>query len=308
MGDLMNNVAAGADLIRSTIGSFRTTGTPQRDQSGEALRLIDESADDSTFTYIDNLAAGLEATGRIILSMIPEVYDTERDVRITLPNGKESFTPVNTTVENAVKKVESNPERYAGLDSKRIMKKAGGWFNRLSDGDYAIRVSTGPSYQRQRRDVVDVLLKAGQYYPAIANVAGDMMVQNLPIPENLIAELSRRMRKTLPPGMVQPDPGEPPMPPPPQMVISAQAAKAEMTKADAAMVRAQTGEKKATADVAIALRKIESQEKIEAAKLGQGDRQHDAELMADREKMLREAYLKLHEIFSPQPQQVPPEQ
>ncbi len=57
--------------------------------------------DVATFAFIDNLTRSIAHSGRVINEMIPEVYDTERDVRIRNADETEDFAPVNTTAGRA---------------------------------------------------------------------------------------------------------------------------------------------------------------------------------------------------------------
>ena len=189
-----------------------------------------------TFPFVDNLSRSIAYSGRIINEMIPEVYDTERDVRIRNLDGSESFVPINTTAEQAIKLLETDPDRYHGFDVSKlrhVILSNGGdaRFNEIGTGKYEVIVDIGPSYTTQRQEAADNFVMLAQTYPAIWQVAGDLIVKSLDV--NGADEMAERLKRLLPPGLIRPKPGEPvqpPMPPSPQLLLVMAKAQTEMIK------------------------------------------------------------------------------
>ena len=189
-----------------------------------------------TFPFVDNLSRSIAHSGRVINEMISEVYDTERDVRIRNLDGSESFVPINTTAEQAIKLLEADPERYHGFDVSKlrhVILSSGGdaRFNEIGTGKYEVIVDIGPSYATQRQESADNFVMLAQTYPAIWQVAGDLIVKSLDV--NGADEMAERLKRLLPPGLIRPKPGEPvqpPMPPSPQLLLVMAKAQTEMIK------------------------------------------------------------------------------
>ncbi len=167
--------------------------------------------------------------------MIPEIYNSERDVRLRNIDETEMFVPINTTLGAAVRAIKSHPEAYLGLDHARLSQmvaKDGGHakFNDITVGKYDVVVTTGPSYATQREEAAQHLLSLVQSAPQQMAVALDLIVRNLDFKD--ADELETRLRKPLlSSGIVKPKPGEvvTPSPPSPAMLN----AQAMMAKAQA---------------------------------------------------------------------------
>ena len=223
---------AEADL-EGIIGIYKAgLGAPSNEKSGKAIIARQREGDIANFAYADNLKRAIEATGRILVDLIPHIYDGERDVKIRQLDDTETFLPINTTVGKAINTMQTNPQQYQGMDIDRLKQMAGASgmmseFNNLKFGKYDVIVDTGPSYSTQRIESADNLIKLLQFVPKIGELGGDLIVKNMDILDS--EELANRLRKTLPPGMVQPKEGEPPMPPmPPNPMM---VAKVEETQA-----------------------------------------------------------------------------
>lgn len=216
---IFEQIRRGEENLKSVIGLFNAdVGAPGSEQTGAAIIARQKPGDVGTFEFSENLARAVMFTGKIINEMIPSIYDTERDVRIRNIDEAESFVPVNTTVDSAMKSIKENPERFAGLNVAKlrtIFSKEGkdAKYNDITVGKYDIAVEVGPSYSTQRQESAQQLLMLVQAMPQQMANAADLIVENLDFKE--AQELAARLRKSLPPGLAKPRPGEAPAPDPP---------------------------------------------------------------------------------------------
>lgn len=232
---IFQQIANGENQMKSIIGLFAADlGQPGSEQTGAAVLARQKPGDISTFVFSENLARAVLYTGRVLNEMIPELYDTERDVRIRNADDTETFVPVNTTIKQAARAVKTKPEMYAGLDPQKITEllrenDSDAKFNDITVGKYDIVVTTGPSYATQRQESATHLLQMVQAMPQQMAIAADLIVQNMDFKD--ADELADRLRKTLPPGMLPPKPGDkPPAPPQPSPEQIAAQAKLEQAK------------------------------------------------------------------------------
>lgn len=230
------------DSIKSVIGMFNAdVGAPGSEQTGAAITARQKPGDIATFEFAVNMAGAVAHTGRILNAMIPEVYDSERDVRLRNVDETETFVPVNTTLGAAVRAVKDRPDLYQGLDPARLSQLVakeghGAKFNDITAGKYDVVVTTGPSYSTQRQESAQLLMQMYQADPQGMGVARDLIVRNLDFKD--ADELETRLRKPLlSSGLVKPKPGEQvtPAPPNPAMIN----AQAMMAKAQAQTQTAQ---------------------------------------------------------------------
>jgi hypothetical protein len=222
------------DSIKSVIGMFNADiGAPGSEQTGAAIMARQRPGDIATFEFSVNMAGAVAHTGRILNDMIPEVYDSERDVRLRNIDETETFMPVNTTVGAALRAVKDRPKTY-GLDPARLSQMVAkdgksAKFNDITVGKYDVVVTTGPSYSTQRQEAAQMLQSLVQSAPQQMAVALDLIVRNMDFKDS--EELEARLRKPLlSSGMVKPKPGEqmPAPGPPDPKVVEAQAQMAKI--------------------------------------------------------------------------------
>jgi hypothetical protein len=215
-------------------------GGPER--TGAAVYAKQKPSDVGLYTYSYKLNRAIAHSAKIMNSMIPTLYDTERDVRIRNIDDSESVVPVNTTVRSAIDKMRRSPQMYTGMNTTKLVElyQREGDATKLNDisvGKYEVVVTVGPSYTTARQEASQQMLSLINSVPQIGKIGGDLLVEG--IMDNAQGEkLAARLRKTLPPGLVLPREGETPFnpPPPPQAVLAIQKQKTEQIKQQKAMI------------------------------------------------------------------------
>lgn len=222
---VFEQIGQARQAIKDTIGMFASdVGDRGPELSGKAILQRQKPGDVGTFAFIDNLARAIAHCGRVINEMIPEVYDTQRDIRIRNMDDTETFVPVNTTAGAALDAVMANPEQYRGMDKAKLVRLAArngrnARYNNLTAGKYDVVVTTGPSYSTQRQEAALALERLVAAYPPIMKIAGDLIYK---FQDFLGAEeIAERIERTMPPTLVPPKEGEtrPQQPPPPQLLV-----------------------------------------------------------------------------------------
>jgi hypothetical protein len=164
----------------------------------EAARAIvarQKQSDIANINWIDNLARAMRALGRILLDLIPKVYDAPRVVRILGIDDKPRMVMVHAGNPDAVPAQDDLDEGIAGIYD-------------LSVGRYDVTVSTGPSYQSRRQEAVEAMTAFVQAFPPAAPAIGDVLAENMDWPG---AELiAKRLRKMVPAQLQDDEPGTDP--------------------------------------------------------------------------------------------------
>jgi hypothetical protein len=223
---VFEQIGQAKQAIKDTIGMFASdVGDRGPELSGKAILQRQKPGDVGTFAFIDNLSRAIAHCGRVINEMIPEVYDTQRDIRIRNLDDTETFVPVNTTAGAALDAVMANPEQYRGMDKAKLVRLIakngrGARYNDLTAGKYDVVVTTGPSYSTQRQEAAQSLERLVAAYPPIMKIAGDLIYK---FQDFLGAEeIAERIERTMPATLVPPKEGQPPkpeVPPPPQLLV-----------------------------------------------------------------------------------------
>lgn len=261
---IFQQIANGESQMKSVLGLFNADiGAPGSEQTGAAVMARQRPGDISTFVFSENLARAVLYTGRILNEIIPEIYDTERDVRLRDIDDSETFFPVNTSVKGALKSVQDNPQVYEGIDQTKLlelMKQEGpeAKFNDITVGKYDVVVTTGPSYATQRQESATQLLQLTQAMPQQMSIASDIIVKNLDFKDS--DELAERLRKTLPPNLIKLRSGEkPPQPPPPPPEAQILQAKAQLAQAELQVKQLEMESKKLEAQLEMQKLQMEMQ-------------------------------------------------
>jgi len=121
--------------------------------------------------------ATLNHLGRVLIDLIPKIYDSERTIRIMRED--ESHLPVRINVP------------VMGVNGKPML------LNDLNQGTYDVRVKIGPSYATRRAEAADAMLQFIQAVPQAAAVAADLVARNMDWPG--ADEIADRLKRMLPP-------------------------------------------------------------------------------------------------------------
>jgi hypothetical protein len=234
---LFNQAAMAVDDLKRVIGIFGGDigeGGPER--TGAAVYAKQKPSDVGSYVYAYKLNRGIEHSAKIMNSMIPTLYDTERDVRIRNIDDTETVVPINTTVRAAIEKMQRYPATYRGMNPAKLveMYQRGDDMAKLNDiaeGKYEVVVTVGPSYATARQEASQQMMSLINSVPSIGKLGGDLIIEG--IMDNQQGEkLAARIRKTMPPGLVALHEGEKPYqpPPPPQVMLMQQKSKTEELK------------------------------------------------------------------------------
>lgn len=164
------------DEMKSTTGIFSASlGEQDNEKSGRAILAQQRKGDTANFAYIDNIARAIKWTGKIIIDLIPKIYDAARVVTVMGADGAKKLERINQVV---MKKGEPK-----NLD--------------LSVGKYDLVVTQGASYATKRIEALNSMVEIARVNPAIMQIAGDLIIKAMDW--DGADEISERMKKMLPP-------------------------------------------------------------------------------------------------------------
>ncbi|MNZ34173.1 hypothetical protein D3C78_515440 [compost metagenome] len=154
------------------------------DQSGIALGKQQRKSDQATYHFTDNLAKSVRYTGKILIDLIPKIYDTPRVIRILAEDGTDEQVQINPEMQQPMVE-QPGPDETV----QRIFNPAVGQYDVIAD--------TGPSYATRRDEAFEAMSVMMAQDPTFKTVAGDLYFRaaNFPMAE----ELAERFAKTIPP-------------------------------------------------------------------------------------------------------------
>lgn len=190
----MAEVQQAAEDMKATTGIYDAAlGAQSNETSGRAILARDHQGDVANYHFIDNLKHSMTYAGKIIVDLIPKIYDNERLVRLMGEDDSEKPVMINQVL-------------YAD-DGMPVM------INDLSRGRFDIRVQIGKSYSTKRLEQADTMVELSRANPAIMQVAGDLLVKALDMPGG--EEIAERIKRTIPPHITADEDAPPPGSPQP---------------------------------------------------------------------------------------------
>lgn len=178
VGAVSEALQANDDMKQVTGINDASRGITSNETSGKAIMARKTQGDIANFNYIDNLSQSVSYCGRILVDLIPKIYDAERMVRINGPDGKQQLIPVN----------------------KEVMDPMTGVLTVLNDitvGEYDVEVSVGPNYATRRQENRDSMIEFLQYAPNVAPILAPMIAKNMDWEG--ADELAEQLKMMLPP-------------------------------------------------------------------------------------------------------------
>lgn len=184
----LQGMATASEEMKMASGQYDASmGSKSNETSGRAIMARQREGDTATFHFIDNVARAIKYTGKILIDLIPKIYDTERVLRIIGEDGKED-------------RVKINPEQAKAYDKQTnpLTREVEEIYN-PSVGRYDVVVAVGPSYSTKRQEAFQALTEMSSRNPALLQVAGDLIMRAADFP--MADQLAERLEKTLPPNL-----------------------------------------------------------------------------------------------------------
>jgi hypothetical protein len=159
-------IIAAADGINSdmqaVLGIFDANQMATGNISGKALNGQQQQIDLTNFHYYDNLTRSIKHTAKIILDLVPKIYDNARVMRIIGDDGKPDLVDIN--------KRQSDEQGVMTI------------LNDVTVGEYDVVMDTGPGYNSKRIEAVNSMMPMLSADPNLMNVAGDLIFRNMDFP------------------------------------------------------------------------------------------------------------------------------
>jgi hypothetical protein len=166
-----------SDDMKSILGIYDASlGARSNETSGRAILARQREGDVSTFHFIDNLSRAIKYAGRVLIDLIPAVYDKPRMVRVLGEDGKPEVVQINAPDEK-------------------------GQVYELARGKYDLIVEAGPSFTTKREEAATFLLETMRANPQTAPLLMDVVARNQDFPE--ADKVARRFQAMLPPQIQQ---------------------------------------------------------------------------------------------------------
>ena len=162
------------------------------DESGVAVRELRRTSDLGSLHYVDNLSRSLRHGGRILVDLIPKIYDEKRRVTILHADDSEELIEINPHQDVAFKEM---PGEHPMAPKKKSFNP--------KIGKYGVAVTIGPSFATKRIEAAESMMQFAKAMPQVGGMIADLIAKNMDWEG--ADEMSARLAKALPPQLLTPD-------------------------------------------------------------------------------------------------------
>jgi len=159
-----NRIQVNVEHIKAATRTYDAAlGARSNEKSGVAIRERKMESDVGTLVFGDNLKLSIEHLGRVLVDLIPKIYDTERIERIRGTDGKIKTIRIGNK-GGGKKKIKTEDGKEETVYD-------------LSVGKYDVTIEAGPTYTTQRQEANQAMMELVQYVPDIFRVFGDKWIK-----------------------------------------------------------------------------------------------------------------------------------
>jgi len=178
----VNEIQTTAEELKAISGQYDTSlGAQGAEISGKAINAKVSRGNISNYHYSDNLIRAKKHAGRILVDLIPKIYDNTRIINILNPDGTEEPVQINQEY------LDPQTQKYKKYD--------------LKAGRYDVAIDVGPSFTTQRETAVEAMSNYIKADPASAPLLGDLIVKAQDWPQ--ADEAAKRLRTRLPAKVIE---------------------------------------------------------------------------------------------------------
>lgn len=173
-------------------------GEESNERSGKGIIERQRSAALSTYHFVNNLSNALRFTGKILIDMIPRVYDTNRTMKVLAQDGTMQTIQIDPNQQQAHQDVP-------GIDEESLDPSQVAQILNPSIGQYDVVAEVGPQFTTRREQFVSATMDLMAQNESLGPIIGDLVFRAMDFPG--AQEIANRLKRMVPPqalGIVDP--------------------------------------------------------------------------------------------------------
>ncbi|USD64218.1 portal protein [Vibrio sp. SCSIO 43136] len=175
--NLANTAAASnQDMLEQSGTTPAMQGANPMYQSGEAIKQQISKGDTKTVRWLNCTSVMIKRVTELVISAIPKVYDTKRQLQIINSDGTDEVITIN--------------EEIFDYQSGQMVT-----LNDTSRGKYSVEINVDQAFKSRRAEAAQRLTAMAEVDPAIIQEAGDIIYSSLDIPDS--DKISERKREQM---------------------------------------------------------------------------------------------------------------
>lgn len=172
--------------LMMTSGQYQSQmGEPGNERSAKAITERQRQGDNATYTFIDNRGIAIRAAGKVLIDLIPKVFDTKRTMKILGLDGETMQLTIDPDAQQAL-------QQLAAQDGKIIEHVLNPGM-----GQYDVVADNGPEYATRRQETFNAMVQVMTQAPQLTPFIADLLMKAADFPE--ADEAARRLFRVVPP-------------------------------------------------------------------------------------------------------------
>ena len=176
-------------------------GAPGNEKSGIAIQQRQRQSDTANYHYTDNQGMAIRYLGRLLITAIPKVYDTQRAVQSLGLDGTQSSVIIDPTLQSSAQVslppgADGQPQQPpAGMPLAKQRQIEGAVLAINPEiGRYDVEADVGPAFATRRQEAFNALTQIVQAAPALMQQIGDLVFKSADFPFG--DEIADRLKPT----------------------------------------------------------------------------------------------------------------
>lgn len=180
----MQGMNDAAEWMRMVSGQYQSDmGAPSNERSGVAITARQRQGDNATFHFLDHQSIAIRLTGKMLIDLVPKIYDTERVLKILAEDGTETEIKIDPNAEKSYQKVEEDRAQVAAIFNPSV-------------GKYEVQADVGPAFATQRQEAWTAYTQILSQNKDLTSIIGDLAFKMADFPG--AEEIAQRLKRMVP--------------------------------------------------------------------------------------------------------------
>lgn len=174
---------AAANDLMSVTGQYQAElGMPGNEKSGVAIGARQRQSSTATYHFTDHGAITIRYVGRMLVDLIPKIYDTKRVVRILAPDGSDVEATIDPEADEAHTLTPQTGAQAPTTDNVFKAAQAAALIFNPGVGTYDVQADVGANYGTQREEAFAAYTQILQSNHEMLPLIGDLMFKAADFP------------------------------------------------------------------------------------------------------------------------------
>lgn len=160
-------------------------GQQGNERSANAIEKRERQGDTATYHFIDNMAISIRFVAKIVLDLMPHIYDTPRLLRMQGEDGVDFELELNPQAQQVHAKKVDHLGKVVGQILNPVV------------GLYEVQADVGPSWDSKREETFQALSLILTQAPQLVSIIGDLLMSSSDFDK--ANEAAARLRRMVPP-------------------------------------------------------------------------------------------------------------